>query len=42
MVVDLDRQDLLGTILPDHVLVERGADGLGIGDEACLLLLGAR
>src|SRR5207302_2460297 len=42
VVVDLDRQHLLGAILPDHVLVEGRADRLGVGDEAGLLLLLAR
>src|SRR5216683_1736471 len=42
VVVNLDGKDLLRTVLADHVLVESGADGFGIGDEAGLLLLGAR
>ncbi len=42
VVVDLDGEHLLGAILADHILVERGADRLRVGDEACLLLLRAR
>src|SRR6266851_962116 len=42
VVVDLDGEDLLRAVLADHVLVESGADGFRIGDEAGLLLLGAR
>src|SRR5438874_1226323 len=39
VVVDLDREHLLGAVLADHVLIQRGADGLGVRDEAGLLLL---
>src|SRR5256886_15721739 len=39
VVVDLDRQHLLGAVLTDHVLVESRADRLRVGDEAGLLLL---
>src|SRR5579859_96262 len=39
VVVDLHRQHFLGAVLADHVLVERGADGLRVGDEPGLLLL---
>src|SRR5713226_2262306 len=39
VVVDGDREDALGVVLADHVLVERGADRLRVGDEAGLLLL---
>src|SRR5439155_23511115 len=42
VVVDLDREHLLGVVLADHVLVERGADRLRVGDEAALLLLRPR
>src|SRR2546426_2014726 len=41
VVVDLDREHFLRAFLADHVLVERGADRLRVGDEAGLLLLGA-
>src|SRR5260370_18687323 len=39
VVVHLDRKDLLRALLADHVLVEGGADGLGVAAEAGLLLL---
>src|SRR5206468_3929463 len=39
VVVDLDREHLLRALLADHVLVERRANGLGVRDEAGLLLL---
>src|SRR6266851_3123899 len=41
VVVNLDREHLLGAVLPDHVLVERGANRLRVGDETRLLFLGA-
>src|SRR5258708_2945907 len=41
VVVHLDREDFLRALLADHVLVEGCADGLGVGDEAGLLLLRA-
>src|SRR5438105_2383846 len=41
VVVDLDGEHFLGALLADHILIERGADRLGIRDEAGLLLLGA-
>src|SRR6202165_5246201 len=39
VVVDGDREDALGVVLADHVLVERGADGLRVENEAALSLL---
>src|SRR5205085_8010956 len=39
VVVDLHREDLLGVVLTDHVLVERRHDRLRVGDEAGLGLL---
>jgi hypothetical protein len=39
VVVDGDREHTLGVVLADHVLVERGADRLRVGDEPGLLFL---
>ena len=39
MVVDGDREDSLGVVLADDVLVERSTDRLRVGDEAGLRLL---
>ena len=38
VVVDRDRDDLLGPLLPDDVVVQHGADVLGLGDLARPLL----
>src|ERR1700693_5427047 len=38
VVVDGDREDAFGVVLADHVLIERGADSLRVGDEAGLRL----
>src|SRR5438445_8164052 len=38
VVVDLDRENLLGTLLADHILGERAAGGLAGGGEASLAL----